>query len=168
MWGLAVVCAVVSALPAASDYVVSQSVLGSGGGTAAGAGCGALGTVGQTVVGEVTRPGFHHGIGFWYQPGWALTEVPVDAPPLETRLAQNRPNPFNPVTVIAYSVSEPCRVSIRIYDVAGREVAVLADGDAAAGRYEETLDARRLASGVYFARMTAGTYTKTRKLVLLK
>jgi hypothetical protein len=69
-------------------------------------------------------------------------------------LAQNWPNPFNPVTTIELAVPEPSRVQLTVYDALGREVAVLLNTWLYAGRHHATFDGSRLASGVYFARLT--------------
>ncbi len=89
-------------------------------------------------------------------------------------LAQNYPNPFNPSTTIRYDLPEPCRVSVKIYDVAGRLVSVLKDQVAeGAGRHEVAWEGRdrsgrTVAAGVYFYRLEAGTTSETRRMVLLK
>jgi aminopeptidase N len=92
--------------------------------------------------------------------------------PLQYSLSQNYPNPFNPSTVIEFSLAERSLVSIGIYDVIGREAAVLFNGEKAAGAYSLPLDAHALSSGVYFCRMIAshGTsvFTATRKLLLVR
>lgn len=83
------------------------------------------------------------------------------------------PNPFNPEATIRYDVARRARVSLRIYDVSGRLVRTLVDGRRDAGRYDATWDGtddrgHRVASGVYFCRLTAGTSAWARKLVMLK
>jgi len=156
------------ALPAAPQYQIRESVIGSGGTDATNGNYQLVGTVGQPLTGVTSGTSYMNEIGFWYMPGLVLTGVVEDELPLRTSLSQNHPNPFNPVTVIGYSLAGPAHVTIRIYDVAGREVRTLVDRDMEPGRYEGTLDAAGLAGGVYFARMTAGDYTETRKLVLLK
>jgi hypothetical protein len=88
-------------------------------------------------------------------------------------LAQNYPNPFNPMTRVEFGLVAPGRVSLRIYDAAGRLVRVLAEGDRPAGRYAELWDGRdasgrAVASGVYFYRLDAGAFTQTRKMILLR
>jgi hypothetical protein len=88
-------------------------------------------------------------------------------------LVQNHPNPFNPQTTIAFSLSTRGRVSLAIYDVNGRIVRTLANETRAAGAYELTWDGRdddgqAVASGVYFYRLVAPEFTQTKKMVLLK
>lgn len=88
--------------------------------------------------------------------------------PLRFSLEQNYPNPFNPSTTIRYQLPANNRVTLKIYDILGREVRTLVDGREAAGTHSVTFDAADLPSGVYFYRIEAGSYQKTKKLVLLK
>jgi hypothetical protein len=78
------------------------------------------------------------------------------------------PNPFNPTTALGYQLSSPGYVSLKVYDTAGREVVTLVNGWREAGDHELTFDASGLPSGIYFARLEAGKYVQTQKLVLLK
>ncbi len=86
----------------------------------------------------------------------------------EYRLFQNYPNPFNPGTTIKYSVPRANHVTLKVYDIIGREVATLVDEKLNAGRHEKEFDATGLPSGVYFYKLTAGDFTATKKFVLLK
>ncbi len=88
--------------------------------------------------------------------------------PEQYRLSQNFPNPFNPETEIRYVIPRDERVDLRVYNVTGAEVAVLANGRRAAGSYAVKWNAGDLASGVYFCRMQAGGVSRTVKMVLLK
>jgi photosystem II stability/assembly factor-like uncharacterized protein len=99
-----------------------------------------------------------------------LTAVkPVEAScPVRFSLSQNYPNPFNPKTAIRYQVSGVSDVKLVVYDLLGREVAVLVNEKKAAGNYEVSFDGARLASGVYFYRLTAGSFVQSRKMILLK
>jgi hypothetical protein len=83
-------------------------------------------------------------------------------------LFQNYPNPFNPTTTINYDLPVDARVTLKVYDVLGREVATLVDGFVEAGYRQAHVNAASLASGVYFYRLNAGPYTDTKKLVVLK
>ena len=83
-------------------------------------------------------------------------------------LEQNYPNPFNPTTEIRYRIPKATRVSLKVYDTLGREVAVLFDGIRDPGRYTATFDASGLSAGTYVCKMTAGNFVATRRLVLLK
>jgi hypothetical protein len=88
--------------------------------------------------------------------------------PREYVLAQNYPNPFNPVTTISYQIRSAGGVTLRVYDLLGREVATLMNEFQQAGSYTTTFDASRLSSGVYFYRLQAGSFVNTKKMVLTK
>lgn len=83
-------------------------------------------------------------------------------------LYQNYPNPFNPVTTIKFDVQKQALVKLRIYDILGREVAVLINENLRVGSYEAIFSSAKLASGIYFYEMTAGDYRDTKKMVLVK
>jgi hypothetical protein len=93
---------------------------------------------------------------------------PVQARVYEYALEQNYPNPFNPTTTIRYSLKETGKVSVRVYDVMGREVKVLVDRVQGAGEYAVVMDATGLSSGVYVYQLRAGGYVFTRKMMLVK
>jgi hypothetical protein len=93
---------------------------------------------------------------------------PVQARGYEYALEQNYPNPFNPTTTIRYSLKETGKVSVRVYDVMGREVKVLVDGVQGAGEYSVVMDATGLSSGVYVYQLRVGGLLLTRKMVLAK
>jgi hypothetical protein len=105
---------------------------------------------------------------------WAIwTGVQEDASvPSAFALGQNYPNPFNPETGIRYQVSGISNgatfVSLKVFDLLGREVATLVNEQKPPGRYEVRFDGAGLASGVYLCRMAAGEFIQTRKLVLMK
>ena len=86
------------------------------------------------------------------------------------KLEQNFPNSFNPTTAIQYTIPVGTRqaVSLRVYDVLGREVATLVNEVKEPGMYTVLLDAGGLASGVYLYRMEAGDFVQTRKLVVVR
>ncbi len=88
--------------------------------------------------------------------------------PEDFQLTQNFPNPFNPSTTISYQLSAESRVLIAVYDLLGCEVAVLVSERKPAGRYEVTWDASHFSSGVYFYKLTAGSFVETRRMMLLK
>jgi hypothetical protein len=78
------------------------------------------------------------------------------------------PNPFNPSTTMTYDLPKAGRVGLRVFDLLGREVAVLKDGFVEAGTHRVTFDGSMLASGIYFAQLDAGAFSQTKKLRLLK
>ncbi len=88
--------------------------------------------------------------------------------PQEFFLWQNYPNPFNPRTGIRYQVAEVSNVKLIVYDLLGRELMVLVNERKLPGQYEVTFDGSGLASGVYYYRLTAGSFTAVRKMILLK
>ena len=83
-------------------------------------------------------------------------------------LKQNYPNPFNPSTKISWQSPVSGKQTIKVYNVLGNEVATLVDEDKPAGNYQVEFDAGSLPSGVYFYTLKAGSYTQTRKMILLK
>jgi hypothetical protein len=88
--------------------------------------------------------------------------------PAVFRLYQAYPNPFNPTTTIRYDIPSAGHVSLKIYDVLGREVAVIDDSRKEPGSYEVQWNAVSLASGVYFYRLQANGYVETKKLLLIR
>jgi len=98
-----------------------------------------------------------------------ITAVKEDiGSPSSHQLFQNYPNPFNPSTVIKYHLSTAGNVRLTIFDVLGREVRTLLNEQKSAGFYQVNWNASGVSSGVYFYRLQAGSFTETKKLVLLK
>ncbi len=95
-------------------------------------------------------------------------ELAVGNVPTAFGLSQNYPNPFNPTTSIRYEIRDMGYVSLRVYDILGREVAVLVNERKAPGSYSVEFDGSTLASGVYIFRLSAGPYVECRKMVLMK
>ncbi len=83
-------------------------------------------------------------------------------------ISQNYPNPFNPVTKINYGVPKQSLITIKVYDILGREVATLVNDTKQPGYYTVDFDGSNFASGVYFYRFTAGTFTDVKRFILLK
>lgn len=83
-------------------------------------------------------------------------------------LSQNYPNPFNPSTTINYQIPNESLVTIKVYDILGKEVTTLVNENKAAGKYSINFDAKNLASGVYLYRIKAGNYVSTKKMMLLR
>ncbi|UCD37190.1 MAG: T9SS type A sorting domain-containing protein [Fidelibacterota bacterium] len=93
--------------------------------------------------------------------------------PLELALMQNHPNPFNPATVIEYSLPEQGQVEVVVYDLNGKETCRLVDSEQTAGRYivrweGRDMDGRSVPAGIYLCRLQAGGQIKTRKMMLLR
>lgn len=112
--------------------------------------------------------------------GWAnfnprnYTPAPVGIQQISTeipnvfRLEQNYPNPFNPSTKINFALPKSTYVSLKVFDVTGREVADLINGNLNAGVYEFDFNASKLNSGIYFYRMNAGSFSETKRMMLIK
>jgi hypothetical protein len=88
--------------------------------------------------------------------------------PTEFQLYQNYPNPFNPSTTITFDIARAGPVTLKVYDVMGREVAALVDKNLPAGKYRYRLNAFNYASGLYFYRLTAGNWSEIHKMLLIK
>ena len=82
--------------------------------------------------------------------------------------SQNYPNPFNPSTNINFTLPKTEYVTLKIYDILGKEVAILINQELNAGNHTKTWDANNLSSGVYFYRLTAGKFTETKKMILVR
>lgn len=113
--------------------------------------CGGNGTMLRTTNGGIT---------FVTQTG---NEIPENY-----SLKQNYPNPFNPQTIIEFSIPEGGLVTLKVYDMLGKEVAKLVNDNLTPGSYATELNASLLPSGTYFYRLTAGEFTETRKMILIK
>ena len=102
-------------------------------------------------------------------------EVEIGLPD-EFALYQNYPNPFNPTTKIKYSIpsvemhggASVQNISLKVYDVLGNEIATLVNEEKAPGEYEVEFDGSKLGSGVYIYKLTAGSFSAAKKLVLIK
>jgi hypothetical protein len=92
-----------------------------------------------------------------------LKEVPKNC-----LLSQNYPNPFNPTTQIDYQLAATSNVSLKVFDILGREVTLLVNRKQTAGSHQATFNAKTLPSGIYFYRLQTGSYTETKKMLLLK
>ncbi len=88
--------------------------------------------------------------------------------PTRYELYQNYPNPFNPITKIQFGVPKQSNVKILLYDVLGREVAVITDKTMQPGVHIIDFNTGNLSSGVYFYKMVSGDFTSIKKLVILK
>ncbi|RJP78519.1 MAG: M28 family peptidase [Candidatus Zixiibacteriota bacterium] len=111
-------------------------------------------------------------VATWANWGEEFDVIPIQdktgAIPGAFHLAQNHPNPFNPVTAVRYELPRACRVQLRVYDTAGRLVRELAGGWREAGVHEVTFDASGLPSGLYLCRLQADDFSAVQKMVLVK
>ncbi len=103
---------------------------------------------------------------------WLEFEQPTlitnNSNPSQIELRQNYPNPFNPSTVISYRLQTSGYISLKLFDITGRQVAVLEEGRKEAGEHELKFEAGDLAGGAYFYKLSAGGVEEVRKLILLK
>jgi hypothetical protein len=88
--------------------------------------------------------------------------------PTQFELHQNYPNPFNPKTEIMFNIADGGFVSLRVYDAVGKEVAMLVNEELPPGRHQRTFDPDMVGSGVYYYRLTAGTNSEAKRMLLLK
>jgi len=117
---------------------------------------------------EVTAKGVARlGASDWTLTGSFLEGGEVDVP-TEFALSSNYPNPFNTSTVIEYQLPEASDVKLEVYNLLGNKVATLVKGEQEAGYKSVTWDASEVSSGIYFCKLSAGDFTETRRMVLVK
>jgi hypothetical protein len=98
----------------------------------------------------------------------SVREIPGGELPTNFSLEQNYPNPFNPFTSINYTIPTTSRVGLSIFNILGQQVARLVDEEQHAGKYRATFEASELPSGVYFYHASVGSFSMTRKMILMK
>jgi hypothetical protein len=124
-----------------------------------------------SIIANDIYAGAFEGSGVWRRP---LSEMITDVRdkqnnmPTHFALEQNYPNPFNPVTTISFSLPSKSFVSLKVFDLIGREVATLVNEELSSGTHSRQWNAAALPSGIYFYQLQAGNFTETRKLVLLR
>jgi hypothetical protein len=122
----------------------------------------------ETIALAARRALFAQRILDWLSIPVGVEENPSDILPASFELQQNYPNPFNPETTIEFKVSNTAPVSIKVYDLIGREVTTLVNEVKQPGVYRISFDGENLASGVYFCEMIAGDFSSVKKMNLLK
>ncbi len=131
-----------------------------------------------------TVAGFSEGLQYYWRvqaknvegsSPWSASNFTVDVKdvkegkiPTEYSISQNYPNPFNPTTTISFGLPVKSYVSLKIFDYLGREIAIIVSEEMLAGSYSKQWNASNMSSGIYFYRLQAGTFTETKKLVLLR
>lgn len=110
-----------------------------------------------------------------WSPVWSFTtgtntsvEKISDELPADFYLGNNYPNPFYEITSIVYSIPSKAKVTIKLIDSGGREIATLVNQEQITGKYEVKFDGSKLAGGIYYYRMKAAEFSETRKMVLNK
>jgi hypothetical protein len=150
---------------------VFNSVFGSGGTYISIGNIRMIGTVGQPVISQSSDKTHISNAGFWYQPANFATgvqELANEWLPREFRLEQNYPNPFNPATTIQFALPKRSLVTLKLFDMLGREVTTLVNQELQAGVHKVLYKAEGLPSEVYFYRLQADGIVMTKKLTLLK
>jgi hypothetical protein len=133
----------------------------------------------QSLMDDDVVVGREYSYTLWVQltmPGMVTSpdvDVTVERLPTSYALGQNQPNPFNPTTLIPYALPERTRVTLEVFDTAGRRVRLIADEDQEPGYLSYEWDGLNdagaaVASGVYFYRLRAGSFSATRKMVLVR
>jgi hypothetical protein len=128
-------------------------------------------TVGEAFIGKTISSANQLNIGFWYVYEQSIvTDVQKDDEiiPAVYKLEQNYPNPFNPTTIIKFGVPERSKVVLKLYDILGKEIITLLNEEMEAGWYRKEFNGTEYASGIYIYRLNAGSYTNTKKMILVK
>lgn len=100
--------------------------------------------------------------------GWVSSVRDLDVIANSFELQQNYPNPFNPSTIIKFAIPKESKVSLKVYNLLGQEISTLLNQELKAGSYEVDFKASNLASGIYFYSIEAGSFSATKKMMLLK
>ena len=163
-----------AASPASSNYTLRSHVIGAAGPPVASANHLLHATVGQpTPPAVASADGKTIYAGYWPQVRPPVATSAPEPVAYQNELFQNHPNPFNPTTTVEYAVAHTGPVDINIYNVRGQRVKTLVSEVKPPGRYHVQWNGlndagTQVASGVYFYRLTTGSYSDVKKLVLLK
>ncbi len=159
------------ALPTAAGAVSQQAAVCSGAGTTHGDNLHARATIGQPAIGlsgdsnYITESGFCRIMLF--ETVMAVEDEAADELCV-FQFSENRPEPFSSSTTLRFAVPDESHVSIKLYNLAGQHVLTVTDRLYEPGQYAVRISGTDLANGVYFCRMTAGEYARTRKMMVLK
>lgn len=165
-------------LSSAQTYDLGNDVLEDGGRKMSSSGYVVRGSFGQPTIGRIEGGGYKAIIGFWhppYAPGPGVEEemLVLGPVPIVFSLSQNYPNPVARLTTIQYGLPKETLVDLRVFNVAGQQVRTLINEKQEPGYYKVTWDLRgvsgeHLPNGVYFYRIKAGDFIRTKKMVILK
>lgn len=122
----------------------------------------------NTTSGAFAYAGTNNANVYFNNQDWTVDVNEGEATPENYSLEQNYPNPFNPSTTIKFRIPENSFVSLKVYNVLGKEVATLVNEEKNAGIFEVNFNANNLSSGVYFYKLETGNFVKTNKMILLK
>ena len=155
-----------------TNYQIKSYTLATGGTTSQSTNHQVIDVVGQpSPVSESNSTNYSIASGFLGAGKISYIDVKkIDAAimPKDYKLQQNYPNPFNPETTIQFSVKEPCRVVLTVFDLLGREIALLVDDSFQQGQYRVKFNASGLPSGMYFYQVQMKDYVAVKKMLLLE
>jgi hypothetical protein len=156
--------------PVQAQIRLADWVVASAGGTMSSANHQLAGTLGQTAVGPAAGGDHRCDPGFWLEFFYLATDVadPGGAVPSAYALSLVSGNPARDVALLRYAVPRASHVTIRLYDVTGRQLQVLCDAEQSPGHHDLALPSAGLPAGVYFCRMTADSFAQTQRLMLLR
>jgi len=130
--------------------------------------------IGQAFVGDIQQVNTRIESGFLAHPLFRglVTSVgekeSAEEIPSSYELRQNYPNPFNPITTIAFALPKPSTVTLKLFDIFGREVETIFEGKLPAGKHQVIFDAGAFSSGTYFYRLQTDDFSQTKRLMLVK
>lgn len=152
------------------QHQIPFSIISSGGISQSNSSYNLVGTVGQTLIGNSTGAAYQSQAGFWqiYYQSVISDVTDKELLPIEFKLEQNFPNPFNPSTVIRFAIPERANVILKVYDLLGGEVITLINEEKEAGWYNVNFNAVKFSSGFYIYRIQAGKYTSVKKMLMIK
>jgi len=152
-----------------AQIILQKSAFGIGGTAVSSDSFKVAGTAGLSVIGKAENDDYTNRTGLWYINRIVLGLNRLMEPlPVQFKLLQNYPNPFNPVTHIKFGLPKAGQVKLLLYNTLGQQAAVLWDGFKPAGYHTVDLDARGLASGIYFYRLQTKNHKQVRQMLLLK
>jgi hypothetical protein len=150
---------------------ITSSVIANGGAVLTGNSNKITGTVGQSLIGNMSNQSNLIKSGFWEQANGLITDVEVlddKTLPKVFKLYQNYPNPFNPSTTIQFALPKESFTKLEIFNSLGEKVTTLVSETLPSGLYEYKWDADKYSSGVYFYRIISDNFVQTKKLLLIK
>lgn len=171
---IALAAILVTTVLARAQVERAAEVVAGGGNTSSGSSVTLRSTIGQAGTMAMSGQSMQLDGGFWpavyvsEQSSTPIEQAQPDELPTDYALQAAYPNPFNPTTQIGYSLPEPANVTLTVYNALGRRVATLVDTRQAAGQYDVRFRADGLSSGIYFYRLTAGSYQKVRSVTLVE
>ena len=122
----------------------------------------------ETITTKVNRDSLMRRVYQYFEVPTGVDEIASSEVPERSELMQNYPNPFNPTTKLSFVIGHSSLVTLRVFDVLGREVATLVNEELRPGTYQKTFDAMGFASGVYYYRLEAGSFSQAKKMLVLK